>query len=198
MKVKSAKFIKSAGRPDQYPDPGLPEIAFAGRSNVGKSSLINSLTGRKGLVKVSGTPGKTRTLNFFLINERLVFTDMPGYGFARVPLSEKKKWGKMVEAYLGKRKQLRAVVSILDCRRTPNDDDRMLLDWLRHNKIPVIIVFTKIDKVPKTRRPGKIKKALEAISEFIDEGAGPVLYSSLTGEGKRELWAVIRAAAEKP
>jgi len=192
MKVSSAKFIKSAVKPEQYPDKNLPEIAFAGRSNVGKSSLINSLTGRKGLAQISKTPGKTRLLNFFILNDKLVFTDMPGYGFANVPVSEKSKWGKMVETYLEERKQLKAVVLLLDSRRAPNEDDRLLLDWLAHAEVPAILVFTKIDKIPKTRRAGHIKSALSAISEFIEEDTRPVLYSSLTGEGKRELWAVIR------
>lgn len=195
MKVTSAKFIKSAVTPPQYPKPELPEVAFAGRSNVGKSSLINSLTGRKGLVKVSKTPGKTRLLNFFSINERIVFVDLPGYGFAKVPLDVKRQWGKMVETYLLKRENLKAVVQLLDCRRTPNDDDRLMLSWLAGAGAPVIIVFTKIDKIPKTRRPRHIKEAMAAIEDLTGPDARKVVYSSTTGEGKKELWAAIRDAA---
>lgn len=194
MKVKSARFLTSAAREDQYPPEGPPEIAFAGRSNVGKSSLINSLTGRKGLVKVSQTPGKTRLLNFFALNEAVVFVDMPGYGFARVPASVRKSWGKMVEGYLAGRGSLKAVVVILDARRTPGDDDRDLLEWLAHYGVPAIVVFTKIDKIPKTRRARRIREAMAALGA-PGEGLRPMVYSSLTGEGKRELWAALRDAA---
>ena len=195
MKVNSAKFIKSAVKPEQYPDNPYPEIAFAGRSNVGKSSLINSLTGRKGLVKVSKTPGKTQLLNFFSINDRLTFVDMPGYGFANVPLQAKKSWGQMVETYLETSGNLKAVVLLLDCRREPNEDDRLLLSWLNEMQIPLILVFTKIDKIPKTRRAGRIKSAMSNIGDMVDSDTRTVTYSSLTGEGKRELWSVISDSA---
>ncbi|MGK7344457.1 MAG: ribosome biogenesis GTP-binding protein YihA/YsxC [Candidatus Nitrospinota bacterium M3_3B_026] len=194
MKVNSARFLTSAARDDQYPPEGLPEIAFAGRSNVGKSSLINSLTGRKGLVKVSQTPGKTRLLNFFVINETLVFVDMPGYGFAKVPVNVRKSWGNMVEAYLAGRESLKAVVVILDARRTPNEDDLALLEWLAHYGVPAIVVFTKIDKIPKTRRARRIREAMAALGA-AGESLRPIVYSSLTGEGKRQLWAALRDAA---
>lgn len=194
MKVRSAKFLTSAVRPDQYPRIDVPRIAFAGRSNVGKSSLINSLTGCKGLSQISKTPGKTRLLNFFLAGERLMLVDMPGYGYASVPLSEKKKWGKMVETYLREDERLKALILLLDCRRTPNDDDRAMLDWLAYYNVPVILVITKIDKIPKTRRLRRLKEIMEAISDMVEEGARPVLYSSNTGEGKRELWAAINEA----
>ena len=191
MRVKEAVFVTSAAKDGQYPPPDLPEVAFAGRSNVGKSSLINSLTGRKGLVKVSKTPGKTRLLNFFSINEKLAFVDMPGYGFARAPVAEKKKWGKMVETYIKKRESLRGVIFLLDCRRKPNEDDRALLEWLVHYDTPFLIVVTKIDKVPKTHRHREIKKVMEAIVDLTGEDFRPLVYSSQTGEGKKELWAAI-------
>lgn len=191
MKVKAASFITSAAKDDQYPPSDMPEVAFAGRSNVGKSSLINSLTGRKGLVKVSKTPGKTRLLNFFSINEKLVFVDMPGYGFARAPVSEKKKWGKMVETYLEKRESLRGVIFLLDCRRKPNEDDRALMEWLNHYETPYILVVTKIDKVPKTHRRREIKKVMGAIDDITGADIKPLVFSSHTGEGKKELWAAI-------
>ncbi|VAX23875.1 GTP-binding protein EngB [hydrothermal vent metagenome] len=191
MKVKSAKFSTSAANQKQYPKLALPEVAFAGRSNVGKSSLINSLTGRKGLVKVSKTPGKTRLLNFFDINGKITFVDMPGYGFANVPIPEKKKWGEMVGTYLEERKQLKVMIQLLDARRKPNEDDRMLLEWYNHSDVPFIIVFTKIDKIPKTRRGKHIKEALSVITDLVAADVKPVLYSSHTGEGKKELWAAI-------
>ena len=191
MRVKEAVFVTSAAKDGQYPPPDLPEVAFAGRSNVGKSSLINSLTGRKGLVKVSKTPGKTRLLNFFSINEKLAFVDMPGYGFARAPVAEKKKWGKMVETYIKKRESLRGVIFLLDCRRKPNEDDRALLEWLVHYDTPFLIVVTKIDKVPKTHRHREIKKVMEVVGDLAGEDYRPLVYSSHTGEGKKELWAAI-------
>ncbi len=195
MKVNSATFIKSAVKPEQYPDLPLPEIAFAGRSNVGKSSLINSLTGRKGLVKVSKTPGKTQLLNFFSINEKLAFVDMPGYGFANVPLQAKKSWGRMVETYLETSGNLQAVAMLLDCRRDPNEDDRLLLSWLDEMEIPLILVFTKIDKIPKTRRAKRIRSVMSNINDIVDSDVRAVCYSAHTGEGKRELWTAITESA---
>ncbi|VAX24395.1 GTP-binding protein EngB [hydrothermal vent metagenome] len=196
MKVTSAKFLLSVANPQQCPKLALPEIAFSGRSNVGKSSLINSLTGRKGLVKVSKTPGKTRLLNYFSINDKITFVDMPGYGFANVPLKVKASWGRLVETYLRERKPLKAVIVLLDCRRTPNDDDRSLLGWLNNEEIPLILVFTKIDKIPKTKRPKLIKEALGAVADLTGDNPKVVVYSSKTGEGKKELWAAIREFSE--
>jgi GTP-binding protein len=195
MRVTCADFITSATEPKGYPPPGPAEIAFAGRSNVGKSSLINSLIARKGLVKVSKTPGKTQLLNFFDLNKgAMTFVDMPGYGFARAPLSVKRSWGKMVDTYLKKRETLKGVICLLDCRRTPNEDDRALMEWLVHGKTPFIIVITKIDKVAKTHRPREIKKVMASISDLVGE-VTPLLFSSHTGEGKRELWQVIEELA---
>lgn len=191
MKVTSAKFITSAVKPGQYPQTGLNEIAFAGRSNVGKSSLINSLIGRKGLVKVSKTPGKTRLINFFDINGKIVFVDLPGYGFANVPLEIKENWGAMVEGYLNEREELKGVAMLLDCRRIPNEDDKAMIYWLNRANVPAIIVFTKIDKIPKTKRPRMIKQALAPIEEYLDDDVRIVTYSSQTGEGKKELWSAI-------
>ncbi len=167
MKVTKAEFVTSATKKEQYPISTLPEIAFAGRSNVGKSSLINSLTGHKGLVKVSKTPGKTRLLNFFTINGCITFLDMPGYGFAKVPKSVKANWGQMVENYLVTRNNLRGVIFLLDCRRKPNEDDRIMLNWLNLYKTPFIIVFTKIDKIQKTRRIKHIREAMEELKGLV-------------------------------
>ncbi|HEB73579.1 MAG TPA: YihA family ribosome biogenesis GTP-binding protein [Nitrospirae bacterium] len=196
MKVTSAKFLLSVANPKQCPKLALPEIAFSGRSNVGKSSLINSLTGRKGLVKVSKTPGKTRLLNYFSINEKITFVDMPGYGFANVPLKVKASWGRLVETYLKESALLKAVVVLLDCRRTPNDDDRRLLKWLNSEEIPLILAFTKIDKIPKTKRHKLIKEALGAVAGLTGDNPKIIVYSSKTGEGKKELWAAIREFSE--
>ncbi|HJM82681.1 MAG TPA: ribosome biogenesis GTP-binding protein YihA/YsxC [Nitrospinota bacterium] len=191
MKVTKAEFVTSATKKEQYPISTLPEIAFAGRSNVGKSSLINSLTGHKGLVKVSKTPGKTRLLNFFTINGCITFLDMPGYGFAKVPKSVKANWGQMVENYLVTRNNLRGVIFLLDCRRKPNEDDRIMLNWLNLYKTPFIIVFTKIDKIQKTRRIKHIREAMEELKGLVVKNTSNLRYSSLTGEGKQELWKEI-------
>lgn len=195
MRVTKAEYIKSAVKPDQYPVHKSPEIAFAGRSNVGKSSLINILAGRKGLVKVSKTPGKTQLLNFFTINDQIVFVDMPGYGFAKVPNEVKKTWGTMVETYLETSGLLKGAVVLLDARRNPNDDDLNVLDWLRHYDIPVIIVFTKIDKIPITRRHAAIKQALTHLGDHAGGEVKVVQFSSLTGIGKKELWSAISRLA---
>ncbi len=152
MIVKSAEFVTSAAKPSQYPDLGLPEIAFAGRSNVGKSSLINCLVNRRQLVKTSSTPGKTRLINFFAVNGELVFVDLPGYGYAKVSKQEKKKWGPMVEAYLSGRPLLKGVLLLLDPRRDPAEDEFLLLDWLVNYGIPGAAVLTKADKLKKNAR----------------------------------------------
>lgn len=195
MRVTKAEFITSAVKPGQYPAHKAPQIAFAGRSNVGKSSLINTLTGRKGLVKVSKTPGKTQLLNFFTINDEIVFVDMPGYGFAKVPNEVKKTWGVMVETYLKTAERLKGAIVLLDARRNPNDDDLNVLDWLRHYEIPAIIVFTKIDKIPITRRHGAIKQALAHLGDHAGGDVKAVQFSSLAGIGKKELWSAISKLA---
>jgi GTP-binding protein len=188
MKITSAIFIKSATQPAHYPEDPYPEVAFAGKSNVGKSSLINALVHRKKLALTSSTPGRTRLLNFFLINNRFSFVDLPGYGFARVSLEEKKRWGLMVERYLKERRALRLVVLILDIRRDPSDDDLSLMEWLRIYNKNFIVVLTKADKVSKSRAKvhmDSIKKNLGMPVERM------ILFSARTGEGKTEIWNAI-------
>src|SRR4030043_1193312 len=147
MKIPSADFIKSAVWPPQYPPATLPEIAFVGRSNVGKSSLINTLVGRKNLAKTSNSPGRTQLINFFTINEKISFVDLPGYGFAKVAQSVKKDWGDMIEAYLRERQCLALVVFILDIRRNPSKDDLSLRDWLDQYRKPYLHILKKNDKL---------------------------------------------------
>jgi GTP-binding protein len=188
MKITSAEFVKSATHPSHYPDYAWPEVAFAGKSNVGKSSLINALVQRKKLALTSSTPGRTRSLNFFLINNRFSFVDLPGYGFARVPREEKKSWGLMVERYLKERETLDLVVLIIDIRRDISGDDLSLMKWLRFYDTPFIIVLTKADKVSKSRAKvcmASIRKDMEMPVE------GVILFSALTGEGRREIWKAI-------
>ncbi len=188
MILKSSEFITSAVKPSQYPVDGLPEIAFAGRSNVGKSSLINKLINRKRLVKTSSTPGRTQLVNFFKINGAFMFVDLPGYGYAKVPASVKKKWGPMVETYLSMRETLQAVVLILDLRRTPQLEELNFIDWLHHCDIPTILVLTKADKLSKTKQ----KKQVAAISKDLDvTGNNLILFSAKTGLGTERLWSAI-------
>ena len=143
MIIHTAEFVKSAVKPSHYPEPVFPEIAFAGRSNVGKSSLINTLVNRKRLVKTSATPGRTRLINFFKINDAFYFVALPGYGCAKVPVAVKKAWVPMVETYITTRKRLRSVVLIVDIRRKPGDEELSCLNWLQHLDIPCLVIVTK-------------------------------------------------------
>ncbi|HSP47118.1 MAG TPA: ribosome biogenesis GTP-binding protein YihA/YsxC, partial [Clostridiaceae bacterium] len=147
MQIKSSDFITSAVKPIQYPEMQLPEVAFVGRSNVGKSTIINSLTNRKKLAKVSNTPGRTRLVNFFLINGQCLLVDLPGYGYAKISKTEKAAWGKIIEDYLIARDNLKKVVLLVDARHKPTEDDRLMLDYLRYYQKEVIVVATKLDKL---------------------------------------------------
>ena len=170
--IKSTEFIKSAVKPSQYPDGDLPEIAFAGRSNVGKSSLINVLVNRKNLVRTSSTPGRTQLINFFNVNGTFTLVDLPGYGFAKVPLAVKKEWGPMMETYLAKRANLRGTVLILDIRRTPVAEDRQMLQWLRAYDITPVLVVTKCDKVSRNERA----KQADVIAQTLGVAEGRTLF----------------------
>jgi GTP-binding protein len=186
MKIATVTFLKSATHPMHYPDHDLPEVAFAGRSNVGKSSLINTLVHRKSLAKTSGTPGKTRLINFFLVNNRLSFVDLPGYGFGKVSQSVKQNWGPMIETYLRDRKNLRLVVVILDIRREPSEDDLSLVRWLAHYDRPVLFVLTKADKLSKNLAIVRVRKIRAFLGD--ESGADVVLFSAKTGIGKDMIW----------
>jgi len=188
MIIKSAEFVKSAVKPNQYPVSNLPEIAFAGRSNVGKSSLINILLNRKRLVKTSSTPGRTQLLNFFLINTAFAFVDLPGYGYAKVPASVQKTWGPMIETYLATRNNLRGVVLIMDLRRTPGEHEHNLIEWLSYYNLPIIMILTKADKLSKTKRRKQHLAIANAL--FVDAGA-LVLFSAKSRLGKDEIWRAI-------
>ena len=184
-------FLKSAFQEKHYPPQDKPEIAFAGRSNVGKSTLINVLVNRKGVARTSSKPGRTQALNFFCVENHFYLVDLPGYGYARVPLEVKKSWGKMVETYLVKRSNLKAVLVILDIRRDPTEGDMDLLNWLKQYGIHVILVLTKADKVSKSKniaRARRIGIQLEGLA--VDK---PVVFSSKTRVGKEEIWERINA-----
>lgn len=188
MKITNSEFIISATHPSGYPEEGYPEIAFAGRSNVGKSSLINLLTGRKKLAKTSGRPGKTRLINFFLINKELHFVDLPGYGYASVSRNMKEGWGEMMEKYLEERESLKGVVLLVDIRHLPSKEDRQMFDYLRYYRIPVIIACTKGDKISRGKRPHYMKKIREALEA---KGVPIVACSTLEKNGVDELLGAI-------
>lgn len=195
MKVTKSDFIISAVRPEQYPDDALPEIALAGRSNVGKSSLINRLINRKNLARTSSTPGKTQHLNYYRINDELYFVDFPGYGYAKVSKSQRTVWGKMVEQYILERETLKLILLVIDLRHPPSKDDELMYDWLRHYDLPVCVVATKADKIPKTRWPKHIKVIKQALE--MRPGDGFIMFSSEAGIGKDELWSYISHYANK-
>ncbi len=182
-------FIKSAFEKGHYPPPERPEIAFAGKSNVGKSSLINVLVNRNKLARTSSTPGRTQALNFFNIGSNLCFVDLPGYGFAKVPLSIKATWGKMVETYLKTRENLKAVIVIMDIRRDLSEDDVNLINWLTDFKRGIIPVLTKVDKLNRKERDTRTRILETALAQMnIDK---PILFSAQTREGRDEIWKRI-------
>jgi len=191
--IKSTVFVKSATQPSNYPEGLLPEVAFAGRSNVGKSSLINVLVNRRALVRTSSTPGRTQLLNFFDVNGTFSLVDLPGYGFAQVPLAVKKNWGPMVRTYLEKRTTLKAVVVLFDVRRVPREEDLQLLDWLEEFGIPTIPVVTKIDKISRGERARQIKPILETTGLPRDAFS---LFSAHSREGRDSVWERIEVALE--
>jgi len=185
----NVEFLTSAFRESQYPPPDRPEIAFAGRSNVGKSSLINVIINRKNLARTSSTPGRTQSINYFSVGKSLYFVDLPGYGFARVPVKVKKSWQKMVEKYLRKRSNLKAVVVILDIRREPTSGDIDLLNWLKHYDIHSILVLTKADKLSRQ----KVRKQAGLIGRQFKEicPTSPTIFSAKTRQGREEIWDQI-------
>lgn len=195
MLIKSADFLKSAVKPEHYPEDHLPEIAFAGRSNVGKSSMINCLLGRRALVRTSSTPGRTQLLNFFTVNGAFHLVDLPGYGFAKVPLAVKRSWGPMIRTYLENRSNLRGVVLILDIRRVPSEEDLQFLDWLEEYEIPTILVVTKADKITRGKRQAHLKKLAEACALPTDAFT---LFSAVSREGHKDVWERITQALDLP
>lgn len=197
MHVQEAVFSRSCSQPADFPAPGWPEIAFVGRSNVGKSSLLNLLLGRRGLARVSATPGKTQTINFIVVNRAYSFVDLPGYGYAKVPRAVQQSWRSLIDAYLLDRHALRAVVLILDPRHPPTDLDCTMLEWLRSYEIATILAATKADQVPRGRR----RQAQATIASVLglEADQAPVFVSARTGEGRGELWSRIDdALARRP
>jgi len=184
MKITQSVFVKSGTKRDHFPKDGLPEIAFSGRSNVGKSSMLNCLLQRRNLARTSSTPGHTRLVNFFLVNESFYFVDLPGYGYAKVSDVMRQDWKRMVEEYLEDRPQLKLMILIIDLRRGLEDDEREFLFWLREKKIPVLVVATKVDKL---KRGERIKAAAEAVHGLSPLGMDAVEFSSESAEGREEV-----------
>jgi len=179
MRIDSAVFTTSVFNSTELPEPALPEIAMAGRSNVGKSSLINCLTGRKGLARVSSTPGKTQSINFYLINGTWYLVDLPGYGYARVPKKEKASWSKLIEGYLTGRPTLKGVLHLVDIRHPPMESDLVMQEWVRSLGIPVLVVATKLDKISR----GKRLQHLKVINAGLGLTNPAIPFSAVTGEG---------------
>lgn len=189
LNTHNASILLSAANKSHYPQDDLPEVALAGRSNVGKSSFINTLLGRKKLARTSSKPGKTQLLNFYNIDDKLRFVDVPGYGYAKVSKTERAKWGKMIEEYLVTRDNLRVVVSLMDLRHEPTADDVQMYDFLKYYEIPVIVVATKADKVPRgkwNKQEALIKKKLN-----FDQADSFIVFSSETKEGYDLAWDTI-------
>jgi GTP-binding protein len=192
MKITSAEFVKSAFNESHYTTDGLPEVAFLGRSNVGKSSLLNSLLQRKGLARTSNTPGRTQSINFFLVNETLYFTDLPGYGYAKVSKTMRADWGKMAEEYLANREELVLSIQLVDSRHEPTTLDKQLNEWLLYHQKKHLVVATKADKLSNN----KLKESLQKIEQILPQSR-IIPYSSITGKGRDEIWREISISLEK-
>lgn len=190
MKVTKAEIVISAVSEKQYPDNNLPEIALAGRSNVGKSSFINKLINRKNLARTSSKPGKTQTLNFYLINDAFHFVDVPGYGYAKVSKREREKWGKMMEEYFTKRSSLKLAVLIVDIRHKPTNDDVMMYDFLKYYNMTVLVIATKLDKIPKNKKQQHLQQVINTLEMEKEDTIIP--FSSETGEGKDAAWNFLQ------
>jgi len=189
MKVISSEIVMSAVAPKQYPDDGRPEIALAGRSNVGKSSTVNIILNRKKLARVSQSPGKTRTINFYLINQEFYLVDLPGYGYAKVAKTEKASWGKMMETYLSSRPNLYEVVLLVDIRHEPSNEDKMMYDWIRHYGYGTIVVATKSDKISKANYQKHFNIIRKKLGMLPEDKLIPI--SSLKRQGIDKLWDSI-------
>ena len=189
MNVNNVELTAVCGRKDQYPNSDLPEVAFVGKSNVGKSSLINCMVNRKSLARTSQNPGKTRTINFYNVENIVHFVDLPGYGYAKASKSEIDKWGKMIEEYLLEREQLKSIILLIDIRHEPGANDKMMYEWLKHYGYKIIIVTTKSDKLKRSQ----LNKHISIISKSLGLNKEDILvpFSSETKDGRENLWNII-------
>lgn len=195
MNVNNVELTAVCGKKEQYPDTTLPEIAFVGKSNVGKSSLINCMVNRKSLARTSQNPGKTRTINFYNVENKVHFVDLPGYGYARASKAEIAKWGQIIEEYLLEREQLKSIIMLIDIRHEPTANDKMMYDWLNHYGYKIIIVATKSDKLKRSqinKHISIIKKSLNLTNEHI-----LIPFSSQTKDGREKLWETINLIVEE-
>jgi len=195
-KTLSVEFIKSAAQPSDFPPPELPEVAAVGRSNVGKSSLLNRMTGAKRMAFVSKTPGRTQLINFFRVEERFYLVDLPGYGFARVPVAVRRRWEALVSEYLFERSELRLVLLLVDARREPMANDQQVLELLNNSGMSYALIATKSDKLS---RAAMAKQRARLHSAFVANGEIPfITFSAVTGEGRKQIWNVIEKHARAP
>ena len=196
MKIKTSELSGVFGPTSKLPEETMPELAFAGRSNVGKSSLINSLLNRKNLARTSSNPGKTVTINFYNVNEEFFLVDLPGYGYAKASLAERAKWGKMIEKYLSTREVLRAVVLLVDIRHAPTKDDVMMYHWILENGLTPIVVATKLDKIKRSQKDKQLKQVRETLNADVDKEVAKAIkivpYSSETKQGREELLQIVQ------
>jgi GTP-binding protein len=189
--INKAEFVITAVKPQQYPATSVPEVAFVGRSNVGKSSIINTLTNRKNLARVGATPGKTREINFYDIDGKLYLVDLPGYGYAKVSKEKKSTWNEIIETYLFSRHQLKLIILLVDIRHAPSSDDKIMYDWIKGHNMPHMIIATKADKVSR----GQLKQNLNMIKAelAVSDGIEPIAFSAETKQGKDEILSLIES-----
>lgn len=187
INFNNINLIISAVKKAQYPDTGLTEVALSGRSNVGKSTFINSMIGRKNMARTSQQPGKTQTLNFYNIDEQLIFVDVPGYGYAKVSKVQREKFGKMIEEYITQRENLKLVIQLVDLRHQPTEDDVLMYNYLKHFDIPTLVICTKEDKIAK----GKVQKHIKRIKDELESGDNIISYSSIKNSKQQEIWNFI-------
>ena len=195
MVIKNVDLETVCGITSKIPDNQLPEVAFAGKSNVGKSSLINALVNRKALARTSSQPGKTQTINFYNINKSLYFVDLPGYGYAKASVKVKEQWGKMVENYLHRSKQLKQVFHLIDIRHEPSENDCMMYDWILHNGYRPVIIATKLDKIKKSQVPKQLNLILTTLK--AEQGSIIIPFSAETKQGREEIYAILDKILEE-
>lgn len=189
MQIQNAKFEITAVKPAQYPASNAPEIAFVGRSNVGKSSIINTLLNRKNLARVGATPGKTREINFYNIDSKLYFVDLPGYGYANVSKTKKSTWNEIIETYLYSRPQLRMILMLVDIRHTPSDDDRIMYRWLLEREVPHAVIATKLDKISRNQLNARLKDIKDTLE--LKDGVEIIPFSAESRQGREEIWKLL-------